>query len=45
MQIRHLLLCVASTLFGSVAVALGQPNEAKPTRYEYRKDHDPDGLG
>jgi SAM-dependent methyltransferase len=45
MRIRHPVLCVATMLFASVAVALGQPNEAKPPRYEYRKDHDPDGLG
>jgi len=45
MRIRYLLLCVATMVFASVAAALGQPNEAKPPRYEYRKDHDPDGLG
>ncbi|MCI0681711.1 MAG: methyltransferase domain-containing protein [Gemmataceae bacterium] len=44
MRLRHVLVCVGALAPASVGVALGQA-QPKPPRYEFRKDHDPDGIG
>lgn len=50
MRFGRLLLCLGMFLPACFGAALGQPTlgqtaDAKPPRYEFKKDHDPDGIG